>query len=216
MLPEQLLNELSGIDIPDTKIKQIALGAELRFLERLRIDFELTSDEESAILLGLYQFKETLKHFYQKWNEGIQELSSEQQKEASDILSQVGYNIDRDSRSCFSASNFFGKLRFLLEACRKLNTPSTRRKKYLKLVLHFPITPIRDIRNLFEHELYPANLPHVYMDMAAGMIRGELVMKTKHTDILRNFRTFQWERNKRFAHNTWFKRRLAGSVCTKK
>lgn len=216
MLPEQLLNELSGIDIPDTKIRHAALDAELRFLERLRTDFELTSDEESAIILGLYRFKVTLKHFYQKWTEGIQELSLEQQKEASGILSQVGYNIDRDSRSCFSASNFFGKLRFLLEACRKLNTPIARRKVYLKLVLHFPITPLRGIRNLFEHELYPANLPHVYMDMAAGMIRRELVMKTKHTDILRKFRTFQWERNKQFAHNTWFKRRLSGSVYTKK
>lgn len=213
---EQLLNELSGINVPDTQINQQILGVEFRLIDRLCDSFNLGDSERRKVVLGLYRFRKTLSYFCEQWSRGQASLSSEQQGEAFLVFTQASYNLDRDSLSCFTTSNFFGKVRFLLEACKKLDIPDVHRNKYLELVLNFPITPIKRIDVLFTHELYPSNLPHVYMDMAAGMLRRELVMKTEHKKILRKFRTFQWERNKSFAHNTWFKSRLAGSVCTKR
>lgn len=216
MSPEQLLDKLSGVNVPDTQINQHVLNVEFRLIDRLCDNFNLGDSERRKILLGLYRFRKTLSYFCEQWIRDQASLSPEQQKEASVVFNQVYYNLNRDSRSCFTTSNFFGKIRFLLEACKKLDVPEAHRNKYLELVLHFPISPVKRINEMFTHELYPSNLPHVYMDMAAGMLRGEMVKKTEHIKMLRKFKTFQWERNKPFAHNTWFKSRLAGSVCTRK
>ncbi|HEY0220870.1 MAG TPA: hypothetical protein VGC58_01470 [Candidatus Paceibacterota bacterium] len=192
-------------------MSELILSVELRLLAKLVRDHSLDEDDRATILKGLEWFKATCRNYVYLWMEGPQDLTSEQIKEANSVFCQMAHNLNRDSRSCFSNGNFFGKVRFLLEACKKLGVDEKRRKTFLKWLLEFPITEEDTLKRLFENELYPSNLPHVYMHMAAGFVRSRLVTRITARQLSGQYRTFQRELYTGREHSRWFSARLPGS-----
>ena len=205
------LDSLLGTNLPEPQIISALTSAEMHLAERLIGDFQLDGQLRSAIIRALYRFKQLYRHYIELDRRYWDELTQAQQVIADQIFRQIDHNLDRNSRSCFANTHFFGRIRFLLHACKGLKIPERQVRRYMDWLLGFPITPENSPRMIFENEFYPANLPHIYMEMLAGMIRNSLTDKKTYRQIYGEYRTFLRERNVRAAHNRWFNGRLTGS-----
>jgi hypothetical protein len=192
------------------------LSAEESALMKLVNDFSLEPAEIAMTISALRWFKEAYQYYLKLWNETKSELTQEQTTEAERVFLNVVYNLDRNSRSCFSKENFFGKVRFMLEACKKHQIERKRWQTYLGWLYAFPRTEEKSIKAFLENGLYPSNLPHVYMHMTAGFVRRRINDKLRPIQISGQYRTFQKELDTGKAHTVWFNRRFPGSYGSRK
>ncbi len=211
MQHSSILNEIMGTNLTPEKMLESFLFVERRTLEKLIEDFELTTPEQIDIIRSLFRFRKTYEYYILLWETGQGKMRANAREDAEMILTQAKINLNRDSRSCFSKENFFGKIRFMLLACKELEVSVRSRATYVRWVCNFPITPTRTAQELFDHELYTGNIPHVYMHMASGFIRRRLVDKETPRQICGHYRTFLRELNISRAHARWFNTRYAGS-----
>lgn len=212
---DELLDQLVGIRLPYERILSSLSGFEIGELNRLsrQFGFDSTSDTYKLLVESLYRFKQTLRYYVSLWSdpERSKLLKRGIEHEMILIFNPILHFIDNPSKRCFSHNHFFGKIHFLLHACKKLGVQERQRDAYLKLVCNFPVIPAQSLKEVVENEIYPANLPHVFMGMAAGVIRVELERGRTHRRILGIYRKFLRERHINVAHTVWFKKRLSGS-----
>ncbi len=210
MEPNELLDELLGTGLPEEKLLERLLPAEKAMLERLVESYSLQS-HRLEIIQALYRFKQTLQYYVGLMDAGWTKLNRDDKEKTFKVFSQIQYNLERDSRSCFSNGGFFKPLRFLLHSCSKLGVSTDERKTYIEWVCNFPVIPEDSIQKVFDHEIYPANLPFVYMSRTAGLTRDRLVDGLKYQRICSDYKKFLRELNVGTAHTLWFNRRYAGS-----
>lgn len=188
------------------------LDVERRLLEKLARQFSLSDDERALIVTALYQFRQTCRHYITLWKPRWVRLPQELQEVSWEIFPQMDLNLDRESRSCFSKETFFRPIRFMLQACSKLEVDPKHRRKYLEWLLSFPIVPTSDIGEVLEHKLARSVFPHVYMHMLAGFVRAKLVdERLDHRRLCFRYKKFQKELNVKEAHARWFEARFPGS-----
>lgn len=210
MEPE-FIDELMGTHLPTEIILEKLLPTEVRLIEKLVRDFHLTPTLRTETIRVLYRFKMLFRHYSVLWHKTKDELTEVQAKDARDIFEQIQINLDRDSRRCWSHNTFFKPVRLMLYACQKLDLPTARKEIYLRWLYNFPVIPEKSIKDVFEHELQPANQPHKYMYMVSGLIRKGLGLSFPRTRITREYYDFLRERNIPRAHNRWFGGRFSGS-----
>ncbi len=206
------LEAILGNHLPQDTKEATFLNVERRLLEKLVRQFSLREEERALVVEALYQFRQTCRHYITLWQDTTHSLPEKCRGLGEAIFHQMEYNLDREGRGCFSQTPFFGSIRFMLHACSKLNVKTEHRMKYLEWLFSFPIVPARSLQELFEHELFLATLPHVYMHMLAGFVRAKLVdERLNHRSICFRYKRFQKELNVGEAHSRWFDARLPGS-----
>jgi hypothetical protein len=180
---------------------------ELRRLTR-KCGFSDNHPTYRGIVVALYRFKQVLRHYAWLWWD-LLPLSERQ--EYTPIFAPVRNHLDDNDRHCFAHNQFFGKINFLLNSCKVGKVSDEHRNAYMKMVCSFPVIPCIMFTEVYTHEIWPANLPHTFMHMVAGLIGAELTRRRSHKRILGIYRTFLRERHISKAHTRWFKTRLAGS-----
>jgi hypothetical protein len=206
------LDALLDTNIAESEIVSAVTPAEMRIFEKLSTNFHFDERLRSTTIRALYRFKQVYRHYAELWRKTADELTSDQQANAHRIFAQIEHNLDRNARSCFANGNFFGNIRFLLYACNFLEVPDKQKWRYLEWVLSFPVIPERSVKAIFEHELFPNNLPHVFIYRTAGFLRDAVVSKKKYRQICAGYRIFLREHKVTQAHSAWFKKRFAGSA----
>ena len=210
-MEHDFLDELVGTHLSTEILVEKLLPVEVRLIDKLVKDFQLTKRLRNETIRALYRFKMLLRHYSILWSQTRNELTVNQQGEGRKIFTQIQINLDRPGRGVWSQTTFFTHVRILLYACKKLGLPLSRMEIYLRWLYNFPVVPEKSIKAVFDHELWPANQPHKYMFMTAGLIRQNLSVNLSRTQITRNFYEFLRERNIPRAHSRWFAKRSPGS-----
>jgi hypothetical protein len=209
------LEQLLGTGLPYERILFSHSNFEFTELNRLTRKFNFGSDgqEYTETVLALHRFKRVLSQYVEIWSDSRREKITKPitEIEAGAIFRPIAKYLSNQTRECFSHNHFFGKVHFLLHGCEKYGVPEEQRVVYLKLLYQFPVIPVTSFREIVEHEIWPANLPHTFMHMAAGKIRTELERGRNHKEILRLYKKFLKELHIGKAHSRWFKTRLPGS-----
>lgn len=206
----ELLDKLVGTEVSHEAMLSSFSDFEKCELCRLmrRCGFTNNDPTYREIVVALYRFKQVLRHYAWLWWE-LSPLN--QRQEFKPVFDSVRNHLDVNDKSCFAHNQFFGKINFLLHACKTQGVRQEHRDTYLKMVCNFPIIPCVMFAEIHTHEIWPANLPQTFMHMAVGLIAAELKRKRSHKRILGIYKTFLRERHINKAHTEWFETRLAGS-----
>lgn len=215
MSKDKLLEQLLGAGLPYDRILFSHSNFEFFELNRLarKFGFEWTGEELNGTVLALHRFKQVLNQYSELWADTRREKITKPvtEREAGRIFRPIARYLWNQTHECFSHNHFFGKIHFLLHGCEKCKVPEEQRSIYLKLLCQFPVIPVTNFKEIVEHEIWPANLPHTFMHMAAGKIRAELERGRNHKEILKLYQQFLRELHIGKAHTKWFKTRLPGS-----
>lgn len=206
----ELLDRLAGTGVSHEDMMSAFSAFERCELSRLmrRCGFNDTDPTYREVVLSLYRFKEVLSHYLWLWWDGA---SQQEHKEFVPVFSPMRNTLEANNKRCFAHNQFFGKLNFLLHSCKTHRVQKEHRDTYLRMVCSFPVIPAARFAEIYQHEISPANLPHTFMHMAAGLVDAELKRGRNHKRILGIYRTFLRERHISKAHTEWFETRLAGS-----
>ena len=215
MMQGDELESLLGTRLSDEELLGRVLPVERTLLKKLTLDFNLTNEERGMTIRTLYWFRQSCSYYIHLWEVGGTFTSLQQVVEMKKIFSPMKYCLEMNSRKCFSKENFFGKIRFLLEACDKLKVSKASRRTYLRWLFAFPITPEYTLARFVEHSLYPNNLPYIYMHQLSGFVRRRLVTGKNPAQIAAEYKTFLRELHISQAEAKWFRKRYAGSYGSK-
>lgn len=214
-MANELLEQLLGTGLSYDRILFSHSNFEFSELNRLtrKFRFEWSGEELSGTVLALHRFKQVLHQYIELWNDTHRGKITKPitEREAGRIFRPIGKYLYDQTRECFSHNHFFGKVYFLLHGCEKCGVSEEQRALYLKLLYQFPVIPAKSFKEIVEHEIWPANLPHTFMHMAAGKIRAELERGRSHKEILKLYKKFLEELHIGKAHARWFGTRLPGS-----